>query len=429
MDHTKHYQRSESGQIIILLVFAIISLLAITGLAIDGGRVFSDRREAQNVADTASLTAALADCNNVNAAAAALDRAATNGFDNDGITNTVVVNNPPASGSYAGDSDYFEVVITTVTRPTFIQLVYRGPLENTVRAVARCKPPGGIAFGNAIVSLDPSACSSLEVTGGGSIQTIGGGIFVNSNANAKNCHAAVVSGGGSVDGGPDGIQVVGGTQTNGGGSFSPPLTTGVPPLDDPLANLPPPSSACAGPAVNYKLNGGKTAAINPGHYSGIDLSGGSSLTLNPGIYCIDSPQVNQGLTVSGGSNIQGTGVLLYFKNGSFSASGGGTVDLSAPTDANCVGLTCDYVGLLVYSDHNNSNKNADFHMSGGSGTSFTGTIYAPNNDCIVTGNALDVGLNSQVICKTVNVSGTGTFVVNYDQDLNVKTEGTIDLYE
>src|SRR5512146_1487906 len=45
----------DRGQVLIIFVFAIIGLIGITGLAIDGGNIYSDRRHAQNAADTAAL--------------------------------------------------------------------------------------------------------------------------------------------------------------------------------------------------------------------------------------------------------------------------------------------------------------------------------------------------------------------------------------
>ncbi len=53
--------KSEKGQALILIVFGMVALIGFTALAVDGGRVFSDRRNAQNAADTAALAAALAD--------------------------------------------------------------------------------------------------------------------------------------------------------------------------------------------------------------------------------------------------------------------------------------------------------------------------------------------------------------------------------
>jgi len=46
---------TERGQALILVVFALIGLLAIAGLAIDGGTVFLERRRMQNAADASAL--------------------------------------------------------------------------------------------------------------------------------------------------------------------------------------------------------------------------------------------------------------------------------------------------------------------------------------------------------------------------------------
>ena len=48
----------ERGQILVILVLALIGLLAFTALAIDVGMVFSDRRYDQNVADASVLASA-----------------------------------------------------------------------------------------------------------------------------------------------------------------------------------------------------------------------------------------------------------------------------------------------------------------------------------------------------------------------------------
>jgi Flp pilus assembly protein TadG len=51
----KRSVRTERGQALIIMVFGMIALLAIAGLAIDGGTVLMERRHAQNAADAAAL--------------------------------------------------------------------------------------------------------------------------------------------------------------------------------------------------------------------------------------------------------------------------------------------------------------------------------------------------------------------------------------
>src|SRR6186997_1064240 len=70
----------ERGQALILIAFAAIGLFAFTALAIDGSRVFSDRRHAQNAADTAALAAALTKVRGGDYVLAAEKRAETNGY-------------------------------------------------------------------------------------------------------------------------------------------------------------------------------------------------------------------------------------------------------------------------------------------------------------------------------------------------------------
>jgi Flp pilus assembly protein TadG len=50
--------RGESGQALIIMVFGMIALLIVAGLAIDGGTAFMERRHVQNAADAASLAGA-----------------------------------------------------------------------------------------------------------------------------------------------------------------------------------------------------------------------------------------------------------------------------------------------------------------------------------------------------------------------------------
>ena len=59
--------KSERGQALIIFALAAIGLFGIVGLAIDGSAKFSDRRHAQNAADTAALAAALAKANAIDA--------------------------------------------------------------------------------------------------------------------------------------------------------------------------------------------------------------------------------------------------------------------------------------------------------------------------------------------------------------------------
>ena len=74
------FNSSEKGQALIIIAFAAIGLFAFAALAIDGSMVFSDRRHAQNAADTAVLDAALSKTRGGTWEQEGLDRASESGF-------------------------------------------------------------------------------------------------------------------------------------------------------------------------------------------------------------------------------------------------------------------------------------------------------------------------------------------------------------
>ncbi|MGE5073357.1 MAG: Tad domain-containing protein, partial [Anaerolineae bacterium] len=81
----------ESGQALILIVFAIVGLVGLTGLAVDGGLTYSDRRRAQNAADNSALAAALAGFRDRDPVTVAKQSAANGGFNDNKSSNSVTV--------------------------------------------------------------------------------------------------------------------------------------------------------------------------------------------------------------------------------------------------------------------------------------------------------------------------------------------------
>jgi Flp pilus assembly protein TadG len=55
----RRLHNDQSGQIIVLVAILMIGLVAVVGLVTDGGLVFSQRRDLQNVADAAALAGAM----------------------------------------------------------------------------------------------------------------------------------------------------------------------------------------------------------------------------------------------------------------------------------------------------------------------------------------------------------------------------------
>jgi Flp pilus assembly protein TadG len=92
--HNTRWGRGEDGQMLVIFSLCLVAIIAMTGLVIDGGMTYVQRREQQNVADAAALAGAYAYVNSTSqgdAAPAALAAAAANGFTHgtDGVTVTV----------------------------------------------------------------------------------------------------------------------------------------------------------------------------------------------------------------------------------------------------------------------------------------------------------------------------------------------------
>src|SRR5258706_855071 len=103
----------ERRQALILIVFSIIGLIGMSALAIDGGNAYLERRKTQNAADSAELAGAIARIEGNNWRAVALASAKSNGYDNNGTTNTVELNTPPTSGQYVDNPEYIQVIVTS----------------------------------------------------------------------------------------------------------------------------------------------------------------------------------------------------------------------------------------------------------------------------------------------------------------------------
>ena len=400
-----HSRTSESGQALVLLALAFIILLGSAGLAIDAGMVYTERRRAQNAADAAAMAGAFTILNGGDPIAAAYARSVDNGFDNNQADNWVEVYRPPIHGPTTGDINHIEVQIRSRVEPVFSQLVFTGPLENTVTAIARARPPtvAPLVDGQALVGLAPHGCSVVWSHGDSVSLIEGSGIFVNSDD--PDC--ALVANGGNdlvVNGGS--IFVVGGWEIGNNSSISPLPTSGVAQIQAPEV-VPP---TCSQDAVVDNVAG----TITPGNISSLDITNGT-WTLGAGIYCIDD-----GMRINGGS-VTGHDVMFYVRDGAVSWSGNANLHLDAPDDG-------PYAGMLLYQDPSDTDRAT---LNGDSGSYIEGTIFVPGAEVQVNGTGGADGFHSQIVAYKVDLSGTADLHVVYDPDENfvLREPGKVDLAE
>ncbi len=393
------YRKSERGQALILIVLAILGLFGMTALAVDGGNAFLDRRQAQNAADTAALAAALAKVRGQNWNSAALSRASNNGYDNDGINNTVQLYNPPINGSYAGNGEYIQVIITSHLKTFFGAVIGQNQITNRVDAIARAKPPvvDQMFNGNAMVSLMPeSDCKNHKafyVHGEGSVTASGGNVYINSNN--PTC-AFIQRGNGSVEViGGDIITITGGASVQKPQLISPwpPITGAIPIPYPPPIVLPKPF--CTQDAVQTDN------VMSAGNFEGTFPPNGVD-TLEPGLYCIRHGD----FLVTG--TLSGSNVMFFVKSGEVHFSGGANIHLEAPHGGS-------FAGLLIYLPIENNNP---ISLNGNSDSQFRGTILAPGSEIKLNGTGSAYGYHSQIVGYRINISGNENIHIIYVDEQN-----------
>jgi hypothetical protein len=423
---------NERGQALILIAVAAIALFAFVGLAIDGSAQFSDRRHAQNAADTASLAGALAKLKgDPDWELVALDRASENGYDDDLVTNSVEVHSPPTSGVYANCSDvhftctdYVQVLITSHVNTTFARVIGLNETINHVNAVASTiSANSNFNFGgNAIVSLSQEGCGI--VAGGTTDVTInGGGMYSNSDSSTcsfKKQSCAGVVDVNNADGTQGTITTVGGYSLNTGCLPSASLSTGAKQI-----SFPPPYQEFAEPAAcstsGGKTNDSTTTYLTPGYFAKIPGTGSTwknNVVLAPGVYCIGSSlSTNASEVISVSGTFPSTpGVFLYFKPGGyFSINGGAGVNLWGINASSVSGdaSLADYQGYLMYvAPDYASGSPVNCKINGHATDHFQGTIYAPYCNMTLNGSGGST-LASQLIGYTVDLSGASGVILTY----------------
>jgi len=487
----RHNKFSEHGQALVVIALAAIVLFGFMALAIDGSAKLSDRRHAQNAADTAAIAAALTRvndlANNVSDISPTTlapttcppptgvlpsplcadltldgsDRAISNGYGDDSLKSTVVINSPPTSGYYKDNTDYVQVIITSHVTTYFMHLLGIAQSDNIVQAVAYAKPGKDLADGAMVISYDPHPnCSSgqgtnngtVSVTGNAAVTLNGGGIFVNSQETCgfgiPNCAQLTISGGAGVDSAATFDNI---NQDGCNAPYVPvPEHINQEPVvipDDVYYPPEPPECGTApwadplGPDPSY-ADHADAYLIHPGSYTDFPqqslFPNNKHIYMASGVYCIDPPHDHdlswntQNFESLNGSTdpsknhfhiYNPDGVTLYIK-----PSGGFSIDVASPIflDATTTSSS-DYQGYLIIlagtpTDHPSCTIN------GGSYLDMNGMIFAPYCKFIINGKAGETAqINAQLLGWDLTVNGSNAINFNYDPSNQVHIKRKIGL--
>ncbi len=363
------HRKTERGQALILIALAVVGLFTFAALAIDGTRVYSDKRHAQNAADTSVLAAALAKVrggSDAQVEQAARDRATSNGYSNDtipvnsGTPNTKVVvalcsaentidpvTNllmPACQGlpSGANKSEYIRVWIVSTIPSTFGRVIGRSTFTTGVEAIAHVQGgtsgTGGPGFAGAAMvatnSTNESHCFLFN--GNATLVTHNSGVYINCTAS----DSFFLNGSTVYTMGADSY-VAGCFSGNAGYHYSGgAIHCGAPQVivdDDTYDYVPtmPAVPACGGKPADptgsgfgwsstatsgaITVNNGGTATISPGTYSEIIVNNNATLIMKPGVYCPGTFNLNGNTTTLTGL----AGTVTVVLSGDFNLNNGG----------------------------------------------------------------------------------------------------------
>jgi hypothetical protein len=190
-----------------------------------------------------------------------------------------------------------------------------------------------------------------------------------------------------------------------------------------------PNPGCGGPGKVVEVSTDVYVA-SPGTYGGSFPPSSVNkgiLKLEKGIYCFDdgidvagtldvTTNLN-GNVDAGGKDIhdsESEGVFLYVRSGGITFNGGSDIQIHA-IDSLSDSFPEALLNYLIYLPPSNKET---IKITGGNGSTFTGTILAPNAHIMLDGGSGTVGLNTQIIGFSVAISGNGTLDINYNQSKN-----------
>ncbi len=405
--------KKERGQVLVLLTVGIITLLGFTALAIDGGRLYSERRNVQGVTDTASLTGALyiaqqlaegVDSGDLDGAeAAAYQRATSNGY------------NPSITKVDITEDAYFYFVRATIHTsipPTIIQIVYDGPLTVAATSVSRVPKFSVFALGQALFSISKTDCPGIDFGGNADMVVNNSGIFSNSE-----CDSSVLFHGDpnvDIDGtitAVGGVDQVGSFTVDSEGEQENASSYEIEKIDEPdCSKLP-------------TYNNDSAEPLKPGIYpNGIHLTGNASRTMEAGLYCLDADfRVD-----SEDSTLTGHGVTIFMRDGGVHINGG-TITLTAPSDDQWLdGSGVPWNGMLIFYAYDNYDTVV---LNGTAASYFEGTIFNYNDLCKINGTGSLDSYNTQIVCNTIELIGTTDVGISYNMEDQYPPPTTIDLVE
>jgi hypothetical protein len=384
---------AESGATAVLAALTAPLLLAMAGLAVEGGMAYFKRAKMQSVADAAAYSAAAAFRAGAGVEGAKLEAraiAASLGYlPSDGGLIDVVVNSPPASGPNRTNPQATEVILSFQQDPLLTKVFRSDPYTIRARGVSILNaPPPDPAC---VLTLDPAGASALHLGGGPRVAVNGCDVIVNSSS------ASAVTGNGNGALTAQRLDIMGGVDLRGNVTV-PPRRTITAPVADPYASLPvPPTSGCnrtSPPSVSNPVPDGV-------YCGGLSLKNGSFVL--SGTYIV----IGGDFDVGANANVTGSGVtIITIPDGSARSrpqiAANARIRISAPTSG-------PYAGVAFFATGGTAAAPDSVKWNGASNIDVTGAIYMPHTNLTLSGNVSSQdAVCTQIVAWSVAFQGDAT---------------------
>jgi hypothetical protein len=392
-----------NGAAAVMLALALSTVLGLAGLGTEVAAWYTAKQTMQGATDAAAFTAVTAKSAGASAAqftTEARSIASNYGYANGTAGVTVTVNNPPLSGSYAGNSSAVEVIISQPQTPLISGVIMSSGPTIKARSVAAAVTTGT----GCVLTLDKGDVVDATDSGSSVLNLNGCSLYINSDDPA----ALTMTGAATIDAGA--AYITGGVSLAGSAALDTTkgTYTGTPPINDPYAGVAIPSySGCN--QTSYSLTGVATATISavgttPYVFcNGLSVGNSASLTLGAGIYVIDRGS----FSVSGAATVtatSGTTIVLTSSTGAnyATASIGNSANVSVTAPS--TGATA---GLAFYQDRNAPSSGTD-SFGGAATVTIVGALYFPDQAVSYAGSS-GTSACTQLVAYQVSFSGATTF--------------------
>ena len=276
--------RHERGAALVMTTIMLAILLGVAALAIDVGYMYAHRENLRNATDSAAIAAALAvkekpSVTDGTLASIALSEAQAT--ISDLVADDIEVNRSPGTADgyaydYSGDSSAVGVTITQNKNTFFSRILNIGDMDVRTRAVANTGlgAPG-------LIYVFKKTGTGLSLSGGSDL-TVNGSIMVNSTGPNP------INVGGNSYIVAEGIGVAASYVDCSTPKCTPDAETNMPPGEDPLASISPPTYGSCTLTSPPNVPTGQQTTLYPGVYcGGITISGNNTrVNFSPGTYVI-----------------------------------------------------------------------------------------------------------------------------------------------